>query len=72
MSDQKLINYNPDDYKDETYLNLFPLFYYNYGNYHNIRMSLKKLIELPFLEQTELSDALCRRYAKINFLKKKW
>jgi hypothetical protein len=71
MNDLKLINYNPDDYKDDTYLNLNPLFYHNYGNYHNRRMPLKKLIRLPFLEQTEFSDAICRRYAKNKLFQEK-
>ena len=60
---QDLIDYNPDDYSDDLKLDLNPMSYPNFGNYHLRRMDLKELIELSIEEQADFSDAITRRYA---------
>ena len=59
-----LPDYNPDDYVNDTSLDLNPMNYPNYGNYNFIQAPLKEIITWPMEKQMELSDAICRRYAK--------
>lgn len=59
----KLKNYDPNDYKNDTELDLNSAHYANFGNYTFERMALKDLIELPLQDQMRFSDAICRRYA---------
>jgi len=63
-SDQSLIDYNPDDSKDDLMLNLNPMSYPNFGNYNMRMMSLTEIVRLPISEQMDFSDAITRRYAK--------
>ena len=60
----ELPDYHPDDYVNDADLDLNPMNYPNFGNYNFILAPLKEIITWPMEKQMELSDAICRRYAK--------
>lgn len=66
-SSSAVIYYNPDDYIDETSLDLYPGNYVNCGLYPEIADYNKTGIDvarMPFAEQLNYADAISRRYAK--------
>lgn len=58
-----LPNYNPEDYKDDTELDLDPKNYVNYGRYHDVNLPFSKLAKLNIKRLAALSDAITRKYA---------
>lgn len=59
-----LPNYDPNDYINDTELEMNPMSYPNFGNYNLIQAPLKEIITWSIEKQMNLSDAICRRYAK--------
>lgn len=61
---QHLPDYDPNDYIDDTELNLNPATYPKFGNYTFQKMNIKKLANKSQEFQMKFSDAITRRYAK--------
>jgi hypothetical protein len=56
-------DYDPQDHKDDSELDLYPGNYWHFGNYHQDTTPLKDVAEWSIDRQMQLSDAITRKYA---------